>query len=572
VGTVQAHKRRWYGGVLLAVAALIAAGCSSTTGTTSAGGSTSGSGRPTGTLTFALDEDLAGFNPLLVTDNEFYLTEVMDQILPRVYVVQPDLKPALDTNIVTSAMQTSTSPQTIVYQINPKATWSDGVPLSADDFIYAWHAESANPAFTDVGGAKFLPAGTSGYNQIQSVTGSNGGKTVTVVMAKPYGDWQALFSQNTPLLPAHIAAKDGFDNGFQTFGPNVQVSAGPYMIQSYTKGENLVEVPNPKWWGTPPKLAKIVFQFILNDAQQPPAVQNGEVNMVNPVLASIPFLDSVKSIPNFTVQVQPALNFQHMDFNESNPYLALPSVRHAIAYGTNRQEMVTRIVSPLTTAIVPLNNRLFMPTESNFSDTSSGYGAFNPSMAKQLLQQAGMTMGADGYFHPNFGPEKGQDFTLTISTTSGVEVRAEIEQLFQADMKNIGVKINIQNYAANQLFGVIGPKSEYQIIEFAWVTSPFKGAQQSIYCSYTSPKCGQNWNHYVNPQVDSLLSQALSTLDPTQAATLYNQVDTLLWKDMDTLPLFQGPDLFGWSSSYNNIDPNTSNVGIPWNANQWGAS
>ena len=78
-------------------------------------------------------------------------------------------------------------------------------------------------------------------------------------------------------------------------------------------------------------------------------------------------------------------------------------------------------------------------------------------------------MGSDGYFHPNFGPEKGQDFTLNISTTSGVQARSEIEQLFQADMKAIGLKINIQNYTANTLFGTIGPKGEFQIIEFAWV-------------------------------------------------------------------------------------------------------
>jgi peptide/nickel transport system substrate-binding protein len=296
------------------------------------------------------------------------------------------------------------------------------------------------------------------------------------------------------------------------------------------------------------------------------------VNMVNPVLASIPFLDSVKSIPNFTVSVQPALEFQHMDFNEANPYLALASVRHAIAYGTNRQEMITRIVSPLTTAIGPLGNRLFMPTESGYADTSNGYGAFDPAKAKSLLQQAGMTMGSDGYFHPNFGPEKGQDFTLSISTTSGVAVRSEIEQLFQADMKAIGIKINIQNYTANTLFGTIGPKGEFQIIEFAWVISPFTSGNQSIYCSYTSPLCGNNWDHYSDPKVDTLFGQALSTVNPAQATPLYNQIDGLVWSDMATLPLFQNPDLFGWSSNYVHVVPNTSNVGIPWNANAWGAA
>jgi peptide/nickel transport system substrate-binding protein len=564
------RRSKWYGAAVVAGAALIAAaGCSSTTGSSSSGGGTVKSG---GTLTYALDEDVAGFNGLAVGENEFVLAEIQDQTLPRVYVVQPNLKPVLNTEVVTSASVVKSNPQTIVYQINPKAVWSDGTPISAADFIYNWQAQSGNPKFKDVGGKPYLAAGTSGYDQIASVTGSNGGKTVTVVFSKPYGDWQSLFSQANPLLPAHTAQKVGFDTGFANFGAAAQVSGGPYEIQSYAKGEDLVEVRNPHYWGPPGTLSKIVFRFILSDDQQPPAVQNGEVNMVNPVLASTPFLDSVKAIPNFTVKVQPALEFQHMDFNESNPYLALSSVRHAIAYGTNRQEMVTRIVAPLTTAVGVLNNRLIMPTEPGYADTSSGAGAFDPAKAKSLLQQAGMTMGSDGYFHPNFGPEKGQDFTLSISTTSGVAVRSEIEQLFQADMKAVGVKINIQNYTANTLFGTIGPKGEFQIIEFAWVTSPFISANQAIYCSYTSAQCGNNWDHYADPKVDTLFDQALSTIDPAQAATLYNQVDGLLWSDMATLPLFQNPDLFGWSSNYANIVPNTSNIGIPWNADAWGAT
>ena len=139
-------------------------------------------------------------------------------------------------------------------------------------------------------------------------------------------------------------------------------------------------------------------------------------------------------------------------------------------------------------------------------------------------------------------------------------------------MKAIGVKINIQNYAANTLFGTIGPKGEFDLIEFAWVISPFKSQQQSIYCSYTNAaNCQNNWDHYADPKVDSLFAQALTTVNPAAAAVLYNQVDGQLWADMSTLPLFQAPNLYGWSSNFANVIPNTSNVGIPWNANEWGA-
>jgi peptide/nickel transport system substrate-binding protein len=562
----RVRRHRFAAAVAMATAAIVVAAGFGSSASAAAGVSKAKGG---GTVTFALDEDLSGFNSLENGDNVFVLTEVMDQTLPRVFVTQPDLKLALNTEVVTSATVVKTNPQTIVYQINPKAVWSDGVPIRAADFIYNWQVQSGNPAFKDVGGKPFLPAATTGYNQIKSVTGSHNGKTVTVVLSEPFGDWKALFSQNTPLIPAHMAEKVGFDNGFQNFGHPVQVSGGPYEIQSYTPGNDLVEVRNPHYWGPPGKLSKIVFRFILNDSQQPAAVRSGQVNMVNPVLASVPYLDSLKSIPGFTVSVQPSLEFQHIDFNEANPYLALASVRHAIAYGTNRPRMISSIVAPLTSSIGPLNNHIFMPTEVGYADESGGYGDFNPAKARQLLRQAGMTMGSDGYFHPNFGPEKGKDFTLAISTTSGVEVRSEIEQLFQADMKAIGVKINIQNYSSNILFGTIAPEGEFQIIEFGWVIAPFKSESEAIYCSYTSPACAINWDHYSNPEVDALFNRAVVMTNQDQATALYNQIDRLLWSDMVSLTLFQDPDLFGWSSKYANVVPNTSNIGIPWNANDW---
>jgi len=555
-----------------AAGALVLAACGSSSSPPKSSTSKIANG---GSITYALDEDLAGFNILQANDNEFVLNEILDQVWPSVYVTQPNATVALNTELVTSAKITSTTPQTVVYQINPRATWSDGTPISAADFVYNWQSQSGNPKYKDVGGKAFLPAGTSGYNQISSVTGSNGGKTVTVVFSKPFGDWQSLFG---PIIPAHIAEKVGFNGGFQSFGPSVQVSGGPYEIKSYSKGEALVEVPNPKYWGPKPHLSKIVFRFILDDSQDAPAISSGEVNIVNPVIPSVSYADSIKSIPSFTATVSPGLQFQHIDFNESNPYLAKLPVREAIVLGTNRAQMIQRIVAPIFSTVSPaltskaqvLNNRIYMPIQPQYQNTSGSMGTVDPAKAKQLLSSAGMTMGSDGYMHPNFGPLKGKDFTLSISTTSGVPVRQQIEELFQADMKAIGIKINIQNYDASTLFGTVGPKGEFDLIQFAWVGSPFESPNQPIYCSYTNTAvCGENWDHYADPKVDSLFNQALSNINPTQDASLYNQIDALLWKDAATLPLFENPVYYGWSTKYTNVVPNATNVGIPWNAQDW---
>ena len=268
-------------------------------------------------------------------------------------------------------------------------------------------------------------------------------------------------------------------------------------------------------------LDKLVFRFFADDNQIPPALQNSEVNAANPAQASLQFKDALASVPNLTTTIVPGLEFQHMDFNQANPYLAKLDVRQAIAAGTNRADMVNRIVGPITTSVKPLNNRIYMPNQPQYTRTPAvAWATTTRPRRSQLLQSAGMTMGSDGYFHPSSGPQAGKDLTFTISTTSGEPVRAEIEQLFQSYMKAIGIKINIQNYSPSTLFGTVGPKSEYDIIEFAWVSTPFASGNQPIYCSYTNSNlCGENWNHYANPQVDELFNQALTTLDPTKAAS-----------------------------------------------------
>jgi peptide/nickel transport system substrate-binding protein len=159
-------RARWLAFATAAAAAsLVVAACggSSSSGT----GSGTGTVKSGGTATFALDEDVAGFNVLQANDNEFVLQEINDQIWPQAFITPPNLTPTLNKDLLTSAAVTSTSPQTVVFKINPKATWSDGTPITAQDFIYNWQANSGNPKYKDLGGAAYLAASTAGYNDIQ---------------------------------------------------------------------------------------------------------------------------------------------------------------------------------------------------------------------------------------------------------------------------------------------------------------------------------------------------------------------------------------------------------------------
>jgi peptide/nickel transport system substrate-binding protein len=482
-----------------------------------------------------------------------------------------------------SAVQTSTSPQTIVYKLNPKAVWSDGTPITADDFIYNWQAQSGNSAYTDVGGKPYDTASTSGYNQIQSVVGSNpaggaacapgsaadrnvgmcpNGQTITVTLKPSFTDWRSLFIN---VVPAHISRTVGWNTGFS--GAQQTISGSWFEIQSYTQNQSLVLVRNPKYWGTPAKLDKLVFQFFSDDSQLVPALQNKEIDIFNPLTVSLSIKQTAAQVPNTKTATQPGLEFEHFDFNQSDPYLAKAQVREAIAHGVNRQTIITRTVGEISSAVKPLGNRMLMPTQPNYQGTNFAY---SPSQSNNLFKELGFKKSSDGYWQPNYGPQKGQDLTFTIQSTSGNSIRSQTEQLFQAQMKAIGVKINIQNYDANTLFGTNLPGGQFQIAEFAWVSTPFVSGNQSIYCSYTNTtNCAQNYNHFSSSQVDQLLKTGSEASSTSIENSDYNKADSIVWQDMVTLPLYQKPQYWAWSNNLKNVLPNTSNLGVTWNAENW---
>jgi peptide/nickel transport system substrate-binding protein len=566
----------------VAVAALSASTIVVAAGSSGASDRASSSG---GTATVALDEDLAGFNINTSAASETVLQEIMNMVWPQAFIVSNKLQPVLNRQLLVGASVTSQSPQTVVYTLDPKAVWSDGTPITADDFIYNWQAQSGNPAYTDVGGQPYDAASTSGYSQIASVVGSvpsggaacdpgsatnrnaglcPNGRTVTVTFKPSFADWRSLFGN---IAPAHIARTVGWNTGFT--GPGQVVSGSWFKIQSYDANQSVVLTRNPKYWSTPAKLNKLVFQFFSDDKQLVPALQNKEIDLFNPSAASLSIVQTANQVPNTTKVTLPGLEFEHIDFNQADPYLATLGVREAIAHGVNRQSIIARTVGQIAKGTRPLGSRMLVPSQKGYRGTTF---AFDPGQSVALLKTLRFKKAADGYVQPNFGPQKGKDLTFTIQSTAGNTIRSQTEQLFQAQMKSIGIRINIQNYDADT-FGNNLPSGAYQIAEFAWVSTPFVSGNQPIYCSYTDANsCGFNFTHSANAKVDALMRQGSAAASASKEVGDYNAADAILWRTMVTLPLYQVPQFFDWSNNLKGVLPNTSNTGVTWNAEDWSIS
>lgn len=505
-----------------------------------------------GTLSFASDQEQAGFNPNTAKDNLFALSNIVTSVYPSVFNIHPDFSVQLSKDFMDSAELTSEDPQTVVYKIKQEAVWSDGTPVTADDFIWWWQNCNETDKKADC-------VSTTGYKDIQSVKGSDGGKTVTTVYKNKFADWKALFSQY--IVPAHYGKKrpGGWNTGFDK-DPEKIPSAGPYVVANYTQGQSLTLKRNDKYWGPKPHLESIVFRYLPESTAQPAALQNNEVDM----MYGQPQLDQVKivkAIPDVTSTISFGLQYEHLDFNTKNPLLADVTVRKAFATGLNIQQIVDRTVKQFSDKATVLGNRFYMNGQPEYQDHRGSYGNGDIAAAEKMLTDAGYAKGADGIF-----AKGGKRLSFNISTTQGNKLRETQEELVQAQAKEFGFEIKIKNADADVLFGEWLPQGQFDISNFAWVGTPFAvSSNDPIFRTGSA----QNYGKYSNPKFDQLMTQAISDLDPKKSAELANQADQILWDDMATLPLYQKPQLLAYRNTFVGIGENLSSQGPFWNAGTW---
>jgi peptide/nickel transport system substrate-binding protein len=532
---------RWI--ALIFALAIVAAACGGGGGGGGGGNSSSNNIKPGGTLNYAADQEPTGFNMNTSKDNGTSVLWVMNRVYPSVFHSRPDYTVVLDTDLMESAELTNQDPQTVTYKIKPNAVWSDGTPISADDFIYNWKNQNGTDKKADA-------ASTTGYEDIQTLTGSDNGKTVTAVFKNKFSDWKALFG---PMVPAHYAEaqKGGWNTGFDKDPQNIP-SGGPFKVDNYTQGQSLTLSKNDKYWGKPANLDKIVYRFLPESVAQPTALQNNEVDLIYPQ----PQLDQVQQVqqlPDVQYQINFGLSFEHLDFNFKNPQLGDLKVRQAIATGLNRQELLDRTVKQFSSKATVLGNRIYLTGQKEYQDHSGNFGKGDVAAAKALLEGDGYTLGSDGIY-----AKGGKKLSFRFSTTAGNQLRETQGVLLQAQMKQIGIDIKIANAPSTKFFGEMLPQGNFDIADFAWVGTPFAiSGSKSIYLSGSD----SNYGKYANPKVDDLFNQATAELDPAKAAALGNQADQQLWDDMVTIPLYTKPTFLAWRNTFTNITDIATNEG-----------
>lgn len=427
--------------------------------------------------------------------------------------------------------------QVVTLKLNKKAKFNDGTPIT-------WKAY-ANSLVCDGSDAhkEYRCASTDGLNQVESVTKGADDYEAVYTFKSSYPDWSAIIAA----LPDGIAkSAEDFNKamaGAQNY--HMEWGSGPFVITKVDESAKLITMErNPKWWGQPAILEKIVIRVIEESSAQSTAFANGEIDILNNIIDKDGY-DKASKRPDAEVRRSPGLQWRHFTINSSSGVLQDVKVRQAVQMATDRASITGSDLAglPVEPDKLQLGNHFFMPGQNGYKD-NTGEGAYNPEKAKKLLDEAGWKL-PEG---KTVREKDGQPLEISYLAITGIKTSENEGQILQKNLAEVGISLKMNPVPPADFFPKYVVKRDFQITSFAWVGTPYpmNNIGQIYGCHDEGGKLVPNDSNYAAlclPEVLELTKKADVEMDRSKRVELANQVDALLWKEVHTIPIYQREEM-----------------------------
>lgn len=480
----------------------------------------------------------------LVTNNIWYGGQIYDstaRLRPRLFVGKPKL--------------VRRSPQTVTFEYKQSAVWSDGKPVTCEDWKATWRV-FINPQFN--------VASREGWKDVRSVTCA--AKKATVVFSRPFAAWESLVSGG--VYAAHVVRGRNMNLMFQD---SIPVSSGPWKFQSWQRGVQLTVVRNSRFMAGPPmKLDRVVFRYVADTNARFQAMKAGEGHVMEPQ----PQLQiaSLVNDSDFKVQRSPEYAFEHVDIQfgpRGHAALKLPYVRQALMTGIDRRQLASALFSTIAPGLPRLDNLVFKPFEKPGYVPHFSRWAFNAGKVVATLRARGCTGGPDVPSEDNSAifscPGVGK-LSFRFFTTAGNQLRTLAFEVMDRQLKSVGIELVPRFQPAGNLFGNTLPSGDWDLIMFTWGGGPdSKITSNSLY------SCGgdQNYGNYCNAKSDAAFDAATREFDTARRNALLNRGDAQLATDVPSIPLYARPKFVVTAAGLRGPLLNATSEGTPWNVSSW---
>ena len=431
--------------------------------------------------------------------------------------------------------------KTIVWHLRRGVRWSDGVPFSADDVAYTVTA-ILNPANNALA--------YSDFKALVARVGEPDRFTVVFRLSHPYAGFvPTLFGSagaNPCILPKHVLAAYSTMN--QAPYNALPVGIGPFRYSKWLRGDRVELEANPYYWRGRPKLARIEFLMVGDDATAMTMLQTHALDLfVGPGPASLARLSLMRDL---RVLMQPSMEFAVLAFNVSHPIVADVRVRRAAEMAIYRAALLHKIRRGFGTvqeSIVPPG----LPITPSIPLVR-----YDPAGARALLDRAGWRVQTDGIRAKN-----GTRLSLAVSYDAQNTMQSGTVEYVRAMLHDAGIELRTKAVACAHFWDTYAAGGElfagnWDATFVTW-TFPSSGDLSNLLACDQFPPTGQNIDRLCDANVDRAMAAYASSYDLARRKAVMQRAAEFLARDLPMITLSIPVDGYAMTSRVERFAPGT---------------
>jgi peptide/nickel transport system substrate-binding protein len=445
--------------------------------------------REPGTVIFALDEGPQNLDPRIGIDatSERLIQLVFSSLVKRTrsFTVEPDL--ALSWEIP--------NPTTYVFHLRDDAFFHDGRKVTARDVVYTFRS------LLD-GSVRTTKRGT--FRPVHSVEAVDQ-HTVVFKLSEPFAPFLSNLTRGViGIVP------DGSSSSV-ALNP---IGSGPFKFVRYVPDGEIVLARNDAYYGEKPRISTVTFRIIPEAVVRALELRKGSVDISLNVLPP-DTVEVLRQDSSLHVMEASGTNYQYIAFNLKDRLFSDLRVRKAIAYAIDREKIVRylwRNQARLATGVIPPGNWAYAEGAETYT--------YNPERARALLRESG---------------QSALSFTFRTSTDETSRLLATV---FQQQLKEVGISMNIQSNEA-ATFSADIERGNFQAYSRRWIGSNNDpDIFNLIFHSAMTPPDGSNRGFYANPEVDRLINIGRLETDLEKRRAAYQRIQQIAAEELPYVSLF----------------------------------
>ncbi|MFW5434610.1 ABC transporter substrate-binding protein [Paenibacillus apiarius] len=432
---------------------------------------------------------------------------------------------------------------TYTFKLKDGVKFSDGTPLTAEDVAFSitlLHDKSYDGP-SDViaharikGGQEYKDGKATSIEGIKVIDPKTIEITTTEISALAFSTIGGV-----GVMPKAYYGKD-YKQGSLGYMRDLFTSplgSGPFKLVKFVAGQEAVFAANELYFEGKPKIENMIYKFTTEETNVQ-LLQTGETDMDN-ISVNKDQVEQLKEMGFLDVTLFPTNGYGYITFNHNRDEFKDKRVRQALAYGLNRQEIVDAIYQGYAEVIdVPQSK-----VSWSYTDEVTHYN-FDLDKAKQLLDEAGWKVGADG-----LREKDGKKFKINFTATTPNPVNDAIIPVAQANYKELGIEFNAEMMDFNAVVEK-RKKGDFDMLFMAWQLTPDPQSGENVFKTGGS----QNDVGYSNPKVDELFTKAGKEIDVEKRKPIFKELYQELNEDLPYIFMYQRRDMFGTNARIQGFD------------------